>query len=106
MIKNNDLTRYLLTINNEERTDEKLCNYVQGLEHLKYCIFQREREQQEITEHIHMFLVFTKEKDLSTIRQYFPTAYIVESPGTDIHCINYCRKKEGRISGPYEIINK
>ena len=103
MSTNTQSRRYCLTINNETRTDEELCTYVQGLEHFKYCIFQREKGHEKETEHIQMFLVFTIGKRFSTIKEYFPTAHIEKAQGSSVQCRDYCSKEDTRISGPYEL---
>lgn len=95
--------RYLLTINNETQTDEELIEYVQNLEHFKYCAFQREIGEKEGTEHIQMFIVFSVSKRFNTIKNYFPRAHIEKVKGTNIQARDYCTKSETRVSGPYEI---
>lgn len=95
--------RFVLTINNELRTDDELCSYVQGLEHFKYCMFQREKGHETGTEHIQMFLVFTIGKRFATVKEYFPTAHIEKAQGSSVQCRDYCSKSDTRISGPYEL---
>ena len=103
MSTNSQCRRYCLTINNETRSDEELCTYVQGLEHFKYCIFQREKGHEKETPHIQMFLVFTISKRFSTVKDYFPTAHIEKAQGSSVQCRDYCSKEDTRISGPYEL---
>ena len=103
MSTNTQSRRYVLTINNPEQTDEEFCTYVQGLEHFKYCIFQREKGHEKETEHIQMFLVFTIGKRFSTVKEYFPTAHIEKAQGNSVQCRDYCSKEDTRISGPYEL---
>lgn len=103
MSSNTQSRRFILTINNEQRTDEELCTYIQGLEHFKYCMFQREKGHEKGTEHIQMFLVFTIGKRFSTIKDYFPTAHIEKAQGNSVQCRDYCSKEDTRISGPYEL---
>ncbi len=103
MSNNTQARRYMLTINNDTRTDEELCSYVQGLEHFKYCMFQREKGHKKETEHIQMFLVFTVGKWFTTVKDYFPTAHIEKAKGTNVECREYCSKEDTRVSGPYEL---
>lgn len=100
---NTQARRYLLTINNPIQTDEEISLYVQGLEHFKYCMFQREKGHEKETEHIQMFLVFTVGKWFSTVKSYFPTAHIEKAQGSNVQCRDYCSKKDTRVSGPYEL---
>lgn len=102
MDENKQARRWLLTINNETRTDEELLEYVKSLEHFKYSMFQRERGEEKQTEHIQMFLIFTIAKRFSTLKKYFPRAHIEEVKGTNVQARDYCSKSETRVSGPYE----
>lgn len=103
MSTNTQCRRYCLTINNPDKTDDEICTYVQGLEHFKYCMFQREKGHKKETEHIQMFLVFTISKRFSTIKDYFPTAHIENAQGSSVQCRDYCSKSDTRVSGPYEL---
>ena len=103
MGNNTQARRYILTINNPTQTDEELCTYIQGLEHFKYCMFQREIGHEKGTEHIQMFLVFTVGKWFSTVKTYFPEAHIEKAQGSNVQCRDYCSKEDTRISGPYEL---
>ena len=94
--------RWFLTINNETRSDEELCDYISSLEHFKYYCFQRERGEKEHTEHIQLYLVFTIGKRFNTVKSYFERAHIEKARGSNVQCRDYCSKKETRISGPYE----
>lgn len=94
--------RWMLTINNETRTDEELCNYISSLEHFKYYCFQRERGEKEHTEHIQLYLVFSIGKRFNTIKTYFERAHIEKARGSNVQCRDYCSKSDTRISGPFE----
>ncbi len=95
--------RYILTINNPTQTDDEFSDYVKDLEHFKYCIFQREKGHECETEHFQVFIIFTIAKRFSTIKNYFPTAHIEKTKGTNAQCREYCSKSDTRISGPYEL---
>lgn len=100
---NKQCRRFLLTINNPKEKDEDFEKYVQGLEHFKYCIFQREKGHETGTEHFQVFISFTIAKRFSTIKSYFPTAHIEACKGSNVQCRDYCCKSDTRVSGPYEI---
>ncbi len=102
MEDNKQARRWFFTINNEKRTDEEFSQYITGLEHFKYVMFQRERGEKEKTEHIQMFLIFSVAKRFSTVKKLFPRAHIEEVKGTNIQARDYCSKSETRVSGPYE----
>jgi hypothetical protein len=67
--------RFILTINNPFINEKILYNdmssfadYVKGLEHFKYAIFQLEQGEKEHTDHIQMFIIFTCGKRFETIK--------------------------------------
>lgn len=99
---NSQARRYILTINNETRTDEELYEYISNLEHIKYFIFQRERGEKTGTEHIQAFVVFTICKRFSTMQNYFPRAHFEKCNGSNTQNRDYCSKSDTRVSGPYE----
>lgn len=99
---NTQSRRYMLTINNPTHTDEEIINYIQNLEHFKYCMFQREKGEETGTEHIQAFVIFNIGKRFSTIKKYFPRAHIEQSKGSNTQCRDYCSKSDTRISGPHE----
>lgn len=94
--------RWMITINNEERTDDQLCEYIRNLEHFKYYVFQREKGNETGTEHIQLFLVFSIGKRFETVKRYFERAHIEKARGSNVQCRDYCTKSDTRISGPYE----
>lgn len=102
-LKNTQGRRWMLTINNPTKTDDEILEYVQGLEHFKYAMFQRERGHETNTEHIQMFIIFSIGKRFSTVKSYFPTAHIEQSRGTNVQCRDYCSKSDTRVSGPFEL---
>ncbi|MDD4110931.1 MAG: hypothetical protein PHS54_05230 [Clostridia bacterium] len=76
MPKSTMVRRWLLTINNETRSDEELKRYIENLEHFKYCMFQREKGSETGTEHIQAFIIFSIGKRLETVKNYFPRAHL------------------------------
>lgn len=103
MEDNKQARRWFLTINNPEKTDDDYIEYIQGLEHFKYCAFQREKGEKTGTEHIQGFIVFSIGKRFATVKNYFPTAHIEAVKGSNVQARDYCTKSETRVSGPYEL---
>lgn len=101
--ENSQARRYLMTINNPEISDEEMCDYIEHLEHFKYCAFQREKGHECETEHLQIFLIFTVGKRFSTIKKLFPKAHIEKANGNNVQCRDYCTKSDTRVSGPYEL---
>ena len=94
---------WCLTINNETMTDAEFAEYVQGLEHFKYCVFQREIGVEKGVEHIQGYIEFTISKRFSTIKGYFPRAHIESRKGSKAQARQYCMKTETRFHPPVEI---
>ena len=94
--------RFLIIIHFPKQTDSDLFEYISHLQDFKYCVFQREKSER-VTEHISMFLQFNTYKSLSDISSYFPNSFIYIPNSPYSQYIEYCRKEDYRISGPYEI---
>jgi signal recognition particle GTPase len=103
MPKSTMVRRWLLTINNEERSDEELKKYIEDLEHFKYCMFQREKGSETGTEHIQAFIIFSIGKRLETVKNYFPRAHLEQVKGSNSQARDYCSKSDTRVSGPFEL---
>lgn len=93
---------FILTINNEERSDTELFEYCKQLNNIKYFVFQREKGNEKGTEHIQMYLEFSMPKKFETIKSYFPRAHIEERKGTKSQARDYCMKSDTRIGEPME----
>ena len=100
---NSQARRWMLTINNPKETDEEFYSYLEGLEHFKYAMFQREKGENTGTEHFQVFIVFTIGKRFSSIKTLFPRAHIEKALKTNIQCRDYCSKSDTRVTGPYEV---
>lgn len=101
--ENSQARRYILTINNPTETDEEMCDYIEHLEHFKYCAFQRERGHESGTEHFQIFIIFTVGKRFSTMKKLFERAHFEKAGGSNVQCRDYCTKSDTRVSGPYEL---
>ena len=60
MEENTQARRWVLTINNPIETDEQMQEYLKGLEHFKYYMFQREKGEEKGTVHFQIYIVFIK----------------------------------------------
>src|SRR5690554_2595936 len=94
---------YLLTINNPEKNDNELKEYIEKLEHLKYCVFQREKGEQQKTEHIQMYIEFSISIRFNRMKKCFPKAHIEKRRGTRKQARDYCMKPDTRIGEVIEI---
>lgn len=76
--------------------------YLQGLEGMKYLIFQIEKGENENTEHIQGFITFRHPKRFQTMKNVLPIAHLEEARGTSVQCRDYCSKPDTRVLGPFE----
>jgi len=88
---------YCLTINNPKETDEQFFEYCKNLDHIQYFVFQRERGEDNGTEHFQVYIEFTHGKRFDTMKNYFPTAHIQKRNGTKEKARDYCMKEKTRI---------
>lgn len=102
--------RWCFTINNPDdreesfyKSDEAFINYLEDMEHRKYCVFSREKGEECGTIHIQGFIIFTIGKRFDTVKKLFPSAHIEQSRGSNTQNRDYCTKSETHVSGPYEI---
>lgn len=93
---------YILTINNPKKNDNELKEYIEKLEHLKYCVFQREKGEKE-TEHIQMYIEFSRSIRFIKMKKWFPTAHIEKRRGTRKQARDYCMKEDSRVGQVIEI---
>lgn len=90
------------TWNNPTMTGEELKTFVEGLEEVKLCVFQKEKGDNG-TEHFQMYFETKK-------RMYTTGAHAMLNPikmsllhakGTKQQNEKYCTKEEGRVDGPW-----
>jgi len=99
----NQFRNYILTINNPTQTDEEFVEYLKGIEHLKYFVFQREKGEQKETPHFQLYIEFNMGKRFANMKELFPTAHIEQRRGTKDQARKYCMKDDAtRVSGPHE----
>ncbi len=85
------------TINNPTDVD------VDGLKELdwKYLIYQSELGE-DGTEHLQGYMEFEGQKRFQYLKTRIPRAHIEARRGTQQQAIDYCRKEETRLDGPFE----
>lgn len=66
-----------------------------------YLVFQHERGS-EGTDHLQGYLECNQRTRLQRLRTYLPRAHFEVRRGTQDQAIDYCKKEEGRIDGPWE----
>jgi hypothetical protein len=98
---NSRSTGWIITINylnKEPIHDKELERQLQKLEDIQYYIFQLEQGEKENVKHHQMYLLFTKRKYFTWIKEQFPTAHIEQRRGSHIQAKEYCSKTDTRVS--------
>src|SRR5690554_1300127 len=70
---------------------------------MRYCVFQREKGEKEKTEHIQMYIEFSKPVRFEKMKKLFPKAHIEKRRGTRKQARNYCMKEDSRVGQVIEI---
>lgn len=68
---------------------------------LRYAIYQHEVGEQG-TEHFQGYLELDRGQRLSYVQRFLPGAHFETRRGTQQQAIDYCKKAEGRLDGPWE----
>lgn len=68
---------------------------------LGYVICQLEQGEEK-TAHLQGYCEMTKNQRLSGMKKLLPRAHWEVRKGTQLQAIDYCRKEEGRLEGPWE----
>lgn len=71
-------------------------------EGVQYCIWQLEKGENG-TPHLQGYVVMKKRSRLSAMKKLDPTAHWEVRKGTHQQAVDYCKKEETRIGGPWEI---
>jgi len=102
--------RWCFTINNPDDREESFYNsddafykYLEDLEHMKYCVFSREKGLNCEKIHFQGFIIFSIGKRFETVKNIFPSAHIEPVRGSNTQNREYCTKSETHVSGPYEM---
>lgn len=69
----------------------------------EYGVYQREMCPSTNREHWQAFLVFKSRKRFDSVKRLYPNAHIEVMRGSVWQSIEYCRKLDSRIWGPYEV---
>lgn len=89
---------YCFTLNNPTTNDIPFST----LEHIRYAIWQRERGENEGTEHLQGYVELSTPQRFTYLQRVLPGAHFEERRGTREQAKEYCRKVETKIEGPWE----
>lgn len=96
------LRRVSFTYNNPSEDTYELINSLYFDGYAKFLIYQEEKAPTTGTPHIQGYVEFTKQYDFSKIKKLLPEgAHLEASRGTKSDNVRYCRKPDGRLSGPF-----
>ena len=68
---------------------------------LKYAVYQHEVGE-EGTEHFQGYLELDRGQRMSYVKKWLPTAHLETRRGTQQQAIDYCKKADSRLDGPWE----
>lgn len=86
---------WCFTLNNPTTVDLPFDDSVQ------FAVWQKERGENG-TEHLQGYIEFKKVRKLAGLKKLFPTAHFEPRRGTQQQAIDYCRKDDTRIEGPWQ----
>lgn len=86
---------WCFTLNNPTTTTLPFDDSVQ------YAVWQKERGENG-TEHLQGYVEFKKVRKLGGLKKLFPTAHFEIRRGSQTQAIEYCKKEDTRIEGPWE----
>lgn len=90
---------WCFTLNNPDMTPEALGATMAPVS--SYYLFQEERGDSG-TPHFQGYIEFPNNKTLPFVRKLIPRAHWERRRGSQQQACDYCRKEEGRVSGPFE----
>lgn len=95
----NGARRWVFTTNNPVDEDAP-----QLEDDFRYIVWQAERGE-EGTMHLQGFFLLKKRKTLTALKKvsWLTHSHLELARGSDAECINYCKKEETRIDGPWEL---
>lgn len=88
--------RWVFTLNNSD-ADE-----VPNMPHERYVVWQVEQAPTTGTVHIQGYLECAKPVRMSALKKVMATAHFEPARGDQKQCIDYCKKEDTRLRGPWE----
>lgn len=92
---------WCFTLNNPTLYSEQVGQAFTERDDHKYLIFQHERGENG-TNHFQGYAEFTKLRRLTQVRKILPSAHWERRKGTQQQAIDYCKKTDTRIEGPWQ----
>lgn len=92
---------YCFTINNPTQDDYNDISAVKSHESFNYLIYSIEKGENDTT-HIQGYVEFTKKLRFNTLKLILKRAHLEQRKGTQKQAIDYCKKSDTHISGPFE----
>lgn len=89
------LRNFVFTLNNPP---DNFVELLKANDKVKYCVCQLEEVS---TKHMQGYIELFNKLSFNTIRQWFPW-HIEPRQGTQQQAVDYCRKEESRVEGPFE----
>lgn len=90
---------YCFTINNPKYDDYMFIQVLKSHKSFRYCIYSIEKST---TLHIQGYVEFTSPMRLTTLKKLNMRAHYEPRKGTQLQAIEYCKKSDTHIDGPFE----
>ena len=101
--KNTKAMTWVCTLNNPTQTDKDFFEGLKTLDGIKYFIGQREKGEENGTEHFQFYIEFEFAKYFKTVQKMLPSGtHIEQRKGTKSQARKYCSKTDTRIGEVYE----
>jgi len=95
-------SHWFFTLNNPEEDPEAFLSRLKSDKKVRYVIFQKERGEENQTDHYQGYLELTRNQRMSYVKRLMPRAHLEIRKGTRDEARDYCRKEKTRIDGPWE----
>ena len=105
MAPNPQHKKWCFTINNPGDGDDPSTVFAPLGDSIRYAVWQKERGENG-TEHWQGFVLWkSRGRRLRGMKELFPRAHLEVARGRCVENRKYCTKEEGRIEGPYWMID-
>ncbi len=92
---------WCFTLNNPADSPEGLMDQFMGHPHFRFLVFQEEVSATG-TRHFQGYAEFKKNMMLTAVKKILATAHWERRRGSQADAMDYCKKEDTRVSGPYE----
>jgi len=104
MSKHTKARNWCFTLNNPSQTHATYADLYCKHVHFRYLVFQLEKGE-DGTPHYQGYVQFTSQMRLSGLKKVDPQAHWEPRKGSHKQAVEYCKKADTRVEGPWEYGN-